>query len=346
MLQSSRTSLQSVLGEIDDWDRFSHEVSLEFFAPDAPVRALGESVHDILVVECGLFAVATPGKSPQWAAAGAIIGIAASLSGATSTVAVTAVRHGRIARVPAQALWNQRGDVNRSVATVARLAQLPDHDLSTLPPDPLIITALLESCDVALETTITSHLEAAVNALSGWRLVHVAPTAPLSTTSLADELANHELGAQTVVYVVRGTDGDRAADIVDHADRVILFQPFGVTDDGSAALAVACDDSPRRHTDLVVVHGKQEATSSTTQRMQLPPKVNRMHLLPDPSTAQLESLLTELRSNARDHEALREFSVFADLSDQELAWVQTALRWERLDGGSMLLHQGKKAADA
>ena len=346
MLQSSRTSLQSVLGEIDDWDRFSHEVSLEFFAPDAPVRALGESVHDILVVECGLFAVATPGKSPQWAAAGAIIGIAASLSGATSTVAVTAVRHGRIARVPAQALWNQRGDVNRSVATVARLAQLPDHDLSTLPPDPLIITALLESCDVALETTITSHLEAAVNALSGWRLVHVAPTAPLSTTSLADELANHELGAQTVVYVVRGTDGDRAADIVDHADRVILFQPFGVTDDGSAALAVACDDSPRRHTDLVVVYGKQEATSSTTQRMQLPPKVNRMHLLPDPSTAQLESLLTELRSNARDHEALREFSVFADLSDQELAWVQTALRWERLDGGSMLLHQGKKAADA
>ncbi len=346
MLQRSRMVLQSALGEIGDWDQFGHHVSLESFAPDTPVRAVGDPVHDILIVECGLLAVVTPGKPPQWAAAGAIIGIAASLSGASSPVAVTAVRHSRIARVPAQALWNHHGDVHTSVATVARLAQLPDHDLSTLPPDPLIITTLLESCDVDLETAITNHLEGAVNALSGWRLVHVAPTAVASAPSLADELANHELGAQTVVYVVRGADGDRAAAIVDHADRVILFQPFGVAADGSAALGIACDNSPRRHTDLVVVHGNQESTISATRRLKSPPKVNRMHLLPDPSTAQLESLLTELRRDARDHEALREFSVFGDLSDQELASIQTTLRWERLDGGSILLHQGEMATDA
>ena len=346
MLQSSRDALQSVLGEIGDWDQFGHHVSLESFAPDTPVRTVGDPVHDMLVVECGLFAVVTPGKPPQWAAAGAIIGIAASLSAASSTVAVTAVRHGRIARVPAQALWNQHGDVPTSVATVARLAQLPDHDLRTLPPDPLVITALLESCDAALETTIRSHLQEAVNALDGWRLIHVAATPPASSAVLADELTGHELGARSVVYVVRGADGDRAAGVVAHADRVIVFQPSGVTADASAAFGVACDNSPRRHTELVVVHGQQESATAQTRRLKLPPKVKRAHLLPDPSTAQLESLLTEIHSSARDHEALREFSVFCDLSDEELAAIQTALRWERLDGGSILLHQGEKAEDA
>ncbi len=347
MLQHSRNALQSVLGDLGAWEQLGSQVTLESFAPDASVREVGETVHDILIVECGVFAVVTPGEPPRWATAGAIIGLAASLSAARSTVAVTAVRHGRIARVRAQALWNQHSDVHASVNMIAALAQRPDHELRTLPPDPLVITALLESCDAALETTITKHLQEAVNALDGWRLVCVPSTAPASAQVLADELANHESGdLRSVVYVVRGADGNRAADIVAHADRVIIFQPFGVATDGSAALAIACDDSPRRRTELVVVHGQQQSATDQTRRVKLPPKVRRAHLLPDPSPAQLVSLLIELRSSARDHEALREFSVFGNLTDQELAWIQTALRWERLDGGSILLQQGEKAEDA
>jgi len=83
-----------------------------------------------------------------------------------------------------------------------------------------------------------------------------------------------------------------------------------------------------------------------TQRLQVPPNVKRIHLLLDPPTAQLQLLLTEFRRSAREYEVLREFEVFDDLSDPELASIQRTLRWERVDGGSTLLRQGELANDA
>lgn len=346
MLQNLRIALQSVLDDTDAWDRLSSQASSETVAPGTSVRAVGEPVNDVLVVEHGLFEVATPGAPLQWAAAGAIIGLAASLSGAISQVAVTALRHGRLSRIPARALWDHGGDVRASVAAVARLAQLPDHNLVTLPPDPLIITALLESCDDQMVDSITAHLETAVQALTDARLVRMSCTAPTTARDLAEELARHEADATTVVYLVHGGDDARSADMVAHADRVIIFQPSGVDSASSAACNVACDGSLRRHTEIVYVRSEQEAKSTSTRRLRIPPKVKRMRMLPDPSATLLELLLTELRESAREYESLREFEVFAELSAPELAWLQGTLRWERVDGGSMLLRQGDPADDA
>ena len=292
------------------------------------------------------FEVATPGAPPQWAAAGSIVGLAASLSGALSQVAVTALRHSKLSRIPARALWDHGGDVRASMVAVARLAQLPDHGVVTVPPDPLVLTVLLESCDEALAVAITTHLEDAVRSLDGGRLVRISMTPSTAADDLAEELAAHEAGAQTVVYVVRGGDGARAVDVVGQADRVIVFQPFGVEVAGSRALAVACDGSLRRHTELVYVRGEQGSKARATRRMQSTPKVKQIHLLPDPSSTRLELLLTDLRRGAREHESLREFEVFAELTGPELAWIQSTLRWERVDGGSMLFRQGDPADDA
>jgi NTE family protein len=345
MLQSLRTALQSVLGDTGDWDRLTSRASSETVAPGTSVRAVGEPVNDVLIVERGLFEVATPGEPLRWASPGAIIGLAASLSGALSHVAVTALRHGRLSRLPARALWDTGGDVRASVEAVARLAQLPDHDLLTLAPDPLIIMALLEGCDAATVDSITAHLETAVQALTGARLVRLAQTAS-NVGDLAEELATHETDATTVVYLVHGGDDARSALVVAHADRVLIFQPRGVLSASSVAYKAACDGSARRHTEIVYVRSEQEAPSKATRRLRLLPTVKRIHMLPAPSAKLLELLLTALRQGARECESLRDFEVFADLSAPDLAWIQDTLRWERVDGGSLLLRQGDPANDA
>ena len=339
-------ALQSVLGDVGSWDRLSTRLTTETVSPDTSVRAVGDTVTDALVVECGLFEVVTPGEPPRWAVAGSMIGIAAALSRDSSKVDVIARRHSRLVRIPAEVLWDRGGDARGSMIEGARLARLPDHGLQALPPDPLIVTALLEGCDEALEDTITRHLQEAVRVLHGARLVPGTATPPTDASDLAQELATHESGTTTIVYVVRGADGDRAANLVIHADRVIVFQPYGVDAARSAALRMAYDGSPRRYTELVYVHGAQRSTSTATRQMQLPPKVKRIHLLPDPSSTQLESLLTDLRGGAREHDALREFEVFVELSGPELAWIQSTLQWTRVDGGSLLVRQGDPAEGA
>jgi len=195
MLRGLRETLQSVLGDIDSWDRLSSQVSREVVIPGAVVRRAGESVSDVLVVEHGLFEVSTPGAPPRWAPAGSIVGLAASLTGAPSQVTVTALRHGRLSRIPARAVWDHGEDVRASMVTVARLAQLPDHGVVTLPPDPLVLTVLFESCDEALAAAITAHLEDAVRALDGGRLVHVSTTPSTAADDRAEELSAHEAGA-------------------------------------------------------------------------------------------------------------------------------------------------------
>ena len=346
MRASVREILQPVLGDDGAWERLSREIVSEVVAPGASLRSVGEAVHDVLVIESGVFEVSTPGSPPRWATAGSMIGLAASLSGAPSPLSVTAVRHGRLSRIPARALGHMGGDVRSSMAAVARMAQLPDHELATLPPDPLVITALLEGVDDELEATIVQQLEEAVRSLEGGRLVRITATPPASGLELAEELATYEDGARTVVYVVRGGDGDRAASLVGHADRVVLLQPFGLSSPASAARTVACDGASRRHTELVHVLGARESEGRSTRRMQAPRNVKRIHILPELSATRLELLLTDMRQSAREHESLREFEVFAELSGPELAWVQSTLQWERVDGGSLLVRQGDAADDA
>ena len=99
------------------------------------------------------------------------------------------MRHSRVTRIPARALWERDGDISASVAAVARLAQLPDHELSSVPPDPLVVAALFESCDEDLERSIAGQLEQAVRAIDGGRCVRGASGA---SQDLADELASHE----------------------------------------------------------------------------------------------------------------------------------------------------------
>ena len=343
MNTSLRETLESLLGDIDSWGRLSSYVASEIVAPGALVRTLGEMVSDVLIIENGLFEVSAPGQPMRWATAGAVIGVAASLSGSMSSVGVVAARHGRLSRIPAKALWNHDADVHASMATVARLAQLPDHGLATLPPDPLIIAALFEGCDDALQHVITTQLASVVHAIGGARLVRIAATASLE---LSDELATHEADAKTIVYVLRDTNTTRAADVVAHADRVLVFQGTTLAPTHSLAYRVACDGTARRHTELVFVQGEQQPRGATTMQVDRPPNVRRIHLLAEPSPVRLEWLLTELREHAREHETLRQFEVLADLGGPELAWIQDTLRWERVDGGSVLLKQGDEANDA
>lgn len=342
-MSATTEALRSILGDVGSFAHVSAQSTTQSVAPGVSVRTLGEPVTDVLLVECGLFEVAGAGEPPRWATTGSMIGLAASLSGAPSPVSVTAVRHSRVTRIPARALWERDGDISASVAAVARLAQLPDHELSSVAPDPLVVAALFEACDEELERSIAGQLEQAVHALDGGRFVRRAPDA---SQELADELASHEAGAKTVVYVLRAADGARAVDIVAHADCVIVLQPVDVIMPPSPAFALACDGAPRRHTELVYVGQVPVAAARTTRRMQLPPDVNRVHALPDVSSTRLELLLAAVRHDAREHESLREFELFASLTDAELAWVHATLRWESIDGGSLLVRQGDVAEDA
>ena len=206
-----------------------------------------------------------------------------------------------------------------------------------------MVAALLESCDENLEHRIIEQLEHAVRALDGGRFVRIAAS---SSQDLADELASHEAGAKTVVYALRSQDGARAASIVAHADCVIVLQRVGNDAHASPAYDVACDGTPRRHTELVYIGEAPLAAARSTRRMQLPRDVRRVHALPEISATRLELLLAAVRQDAREHESLREFELFASLTDAELAWVHATLRWESIDGGSLLVREGDVAEDA
>ncbi len=348
MLQSLRDQLELRSDDLTTWEGLCRQASSEVVRPGMLVRSIGDAVTDVLVIEEGLFEVATPGSPAQWATAGATVGLAASLSGAPSLVTVTALRQGRLSRVPASAIWEHYRATQASIAVIARLAIAPDHGLVPLPPDPLIVTALFEQCDDDAAFEIVEHLENAASAsvLGDVRVVRISATPSLADANLAAELAAHEEGVATVIYVVNGAYGARAADVVAHADRVIVFQPFGVEHATSEAFGTACDGSALRHAELVYVRSAHEPVSTVTQRLPVPPNVKRIHLLLEPPAAQLQMLLTDLRRSAREYEVLREFEVFADLSDPELASIQRSLRWQRVDGGSTLLRQGDLATDA
>ena len=105
-LDNLRAALRQVLGDDEAWDRLSGQITVETVVPGVTVRAHGDAVRYVLVIDTGVFDVSTPDEPSQWATSGSVIGIAASWSGTPSEVAVTALRHGRVARVPAQALWD------------------------------------------------------------------------------------------------------------------------------------------------------------------------------------------------------------------------------------------------
>jgi NTE family protein len=335
-------ALASMIGDVATAHRLAAHGSSHTIAPATQVRALGEPVTDVLVIESGVFLVGRPGEPSRWATAGSVIGLAEALSAKPSSVRVTALRHGRLTRIAAAALRAALASADESMTTVARLAQQPDHALTDVPPEPLIITVLLEHYDEAMEAVLTGHVATATAALDDARCVALPAAHSEADDDLAQELAAHEHGARTVVYIVRGADGARAAHVVAHSDRVLVIQPSDIEPD-SAAYAIACDGSPRRQTDLVYLGGHQSDTRRTTTQLRRPPKVRRIHLMPEATAAGVSLLLAERRRSARDHQSLRDFEVLAGLDDAELAWIQSELRWDRVDGGSTLLRQGDSA---
>ncbi|MCC6773321.1 MAG: cyclic nucleotide-binding domain-containing protein [Gemmatimonadaceae bacterium] len=345
MIDHVRAALQPLLGDDNDWSQLQGAVTIETVTPGTCIRATGDAVHDLLVVARGLLEVDTPGEPPQWAPAGAIVGGAESVSGAPSTNSVTAIRHTRVMRVSAKALWDPGAGVltARALTHLARATQSRGDELSTLPPDPLVITIVLEGIDAEHERQIAMEVETAVATLDRARLVHITDASSDPATDLADELASYEVEACTLVFFVGAGAGERGAAVTAHADRVLLLQPLFTTGTPSAARNVACDGSARRHTEVVYVAGGQQSTSDATQRMRTPAHTKRVHLLPEHTATRFALLLAELRQAAREHEALREFEVFADVAPRELAWVQRKLRWERVDGGSFLVQQGQVA---
>ena len=342
--QPVRDALALALGDVAAAERLSSSATFETTTPDDVVRAAGEPVSDALVIEAGVFEVARAGEPTRWATAGSVIGLAEALSAANSSVRVTSLRHGRVARVTTDALWDAAAPAAPSITNIARLAQGADYALANVPPDPLVITVLFEGIDDAVQRDMLADLTTAVQSLDGGRLVPLPPTSP-DDSQLATELATYEQGAGSVVYVVRGADGARAAKVVAHADRVLIIQRSDVQSP-SAAHRIACDGSPRRYAELVYVSGGRDDAGNETEKLRRPPKVQRVHLLPEPTAARLAALLTELRRSARDHAMLRNFEVLGLLGDSDLAWIQGMLRWERTDGGSTVVRQGDEAEHA
>ena len=125
-----------------------HEIVVECVPPGAVLRTVGETVRDLLIVACGVVEVESPGEPPRWGTGGAIIGMAESLLGAPSPASVTAIRHTRVARIPARAIWEQGGGATGAFALsqltrVSHLTQARDEGLHTVPPDPLVIAVIL-----------------------------------------------------------------------------------------------------------------------------------------------------------------------------------------------------------
>lgn len=348
MLERLRQTLRPVLGPDANWDRLRDQVTFETVAPGTILQAAGEVVRESFLVECGVLEVETPGEPPQWAPAGAIVSLALALLEAPSPGTVTAVRHTRVGRLSARALWALGEEATPATGGTAglrlsQLVQVQDSGLSTLPPDPLVIACVLEGLDAGREATVAALLEEAVARLGGAHAVRIAGGSADPALHIADELASHEAGHEVLVYIIGAGAGERGAAVTAHADRVLLVQPIITSAVPSPARNVACDGSPRRHTEVAYVASGAQSTSESTRQMRAPAHVRRAHHLPELSATRLELLLTELRQGAREHEALRLFEVFAELAPSELAWVQRHLRWERVDGGSPLVQQGQLA---
>lgn len=343
MLQSLRDQLGPLFDDAA-WSVVTRSVVFEAVAPGSVIRHVGDRVADVVIIEQGLYELSTPHAPSRWATAGAIIGIASSVTGSASAVTITARRFGRVARIPARVLWDQPAASRLSVADIATLTSRADHALLTLPPDPFVITMLLEHTDDELTRSMVRYAREATDTLADARFVCVADLPPFDT--IAEVASTIESAIATVVYVVHSADDAHAKDLVAHADRVLALQEFGIDRDSSAAFVLACDGAAHRHTELVYIRSEQEPISVVTQRLQLPPNVKRTHVLLDQPVAQLQRLVGDLRAQARDFEVLREFQVFADLSDAELASIQRTVRWERIDGGSTLVRQGDGAQEA
>ena len=348
MLERLRQTLQPVLGPDANWDRLRGQVAFETVAPGTILQAAGEVVRDTLLVECGVLEVETPGEPPRWAPPGAILSLATSLLEAPSASTITAVRHARVGRLPARALWELGEGIPSTTAGTAalrlsQLAQVQDSGVSTLPPDPLVIACVLEGLDAEREAAVAELLEQAVARLGGAHAERMSATPADPAIAIADELASHEAGHKVLVYIIGADAGQRGAAVTAHADRVLLVQPILSSADPSPARNVACDGSPRRHTEVAYVASGAQSTSESTRRMRAPAHIRRAHHLAELSATRLELLLTELRQEAREHEALRHFEVFAELAPSELVWVQRHLHWERVDGGSLLVQQGHVA---
>lgn len=340
-----RVALERVLGARDDITVLLDRASRHVVAPGDRLVRVGEAVDDILVVETGVVEVDAAGEPPRWGRAGAVLGLADVLLARPSAVNVSALRHGRVARVPAPALWRGDGGITETFPTAGGLLALHDDGLEELPPDPLVIAAVLEGLDGEREREIGDQLQQAVCSLADARFVRVTSDVGAAAPRLADELAAYEEGARTVVYLIGAEAGHRGAAVAAHADRILLFQPILTSGAATPARDVACDGSPRRHTEVVYLAAPGASTSDSTRRMRAPVHTRRAHLLPEPTCARIELLLAEVRQGAREHESLRQFELFAELTPAELAWVQRALRWERVDGGSVLVQHGE-AADA
>ncbi|MBC7841384.1 MAG: cyclic nucleotide-binding domain-containing protein [Gemmatimonadaceae bacterium] len=336
-------ALNAALADDRAWNRIAARVIVDRLVPGATVRQFGDAATDVLIVESGLLEIAMPDRAPRWALPGAIIGLSTSLIGANAPCTVTATRHSTVVRIPAHALLNDHGASRGTVAEVAAIARSVDGPFRELPPDPLVVAILLESLDAQTAQRMSLLLNEAARALPRTIVVHVGREAPGSHGDLADELAAHEVDAGTVVYVVHGGDGERAAAIVAHADRVIIVQLFGRTTIPFLARTRALDPSAGRRTELVYVNSDDEQASRSTEPLALPPDVSHVHLLPDLSASRLAILLADVRRSAREHETLRDFALFADLDGAELAWLQTALVWQRVDGGSVLIREGDDA---
>lgn len=344
MLDQRSAGLQWLLGDGVDLARLRDHASFAAVVPGETLCVAGQPVSDVLLVESGVLEVETAHEPLRWASAGAIVGLSAALLQVDSPDTVTAIRHGRVARIPIQALWELGGASSHGLAAVLRFAQFDrtrDEGLSILPPDPLVIAAVIEGLDVAGESAIASLLETAVARFPSSRIVRA--TAAADSIELCDELSACEARMQTVVYVIGAGAGAKGGAVTAHADRVLLFQPPLTSGEPSVAHSVACDGSARRHTEVVYVSGGVQASTDSTRRMRTPAHVRRTHLFPELSATRLELLLAELRHEAREHDRLRQFELFSELTLPELAWVQRHLQWKRVDGGSLLVRQGHVA---
>src|SRR5690606_31361155 len=107
--------------------------------------------------------------------------------------------------------------------------------------------------------------------------ISAAPADP--ALHLADELASHEARHLVLVYIVGAGAGERGAAVTAHADRVLLVQPLLGGAAPSPARNVACDGSPRRHTEVAYVASGAQSTSESTRQMRAPAHVRRAHHL-------------------------------------------------------------------
>ena len=230
MIDHVRAALQPLLGDDNDWAQLQGAVTIESVTPGTCLRSAGDVVHELLVVARGVLEVETPGAPPRWAPPGAIIGGTELVAGAASPSNVTALRHARVARVSAKALWDPgtRALTARALTHLTRITQSCDDDLATIPPDPLVITIVLEGIDAAHERLIAAEVETAVATLDGARMVRIAAATATPATDCAGawlaertEHTHHHVRADSREDLARAHDhheGDPDASPVPAAD--------------------------------------------------------------------------------------------------------------------------------